>query len=170
MPSDPAVRLSELELDALWTIYEGHSLVIERPESDAHDPHAHAILSVAYEDGEAVAEVAEIPLDTAERLIDEGYLTLSEDGPVLDEHEWFDDELSSNVRAAEYILSEKGHSVIDATADGDLGEFGEDEDDDWDDDDEDEWDDEDDDDFDDFDDWDDDDEDDDLDDDDLGDL
>jgi len=137
MPSDPAENLTELELDALWTIYEGHSLVIEYPEREDEDPYAHAIMEVRFEDGEAVAEVAEIPLDTARMLIDEGFLVLSEDGPVLDENEWFDDELDSNVRAEEYVLSEKGQGAIDATADGEAGEFEDDEDDDWDDDDDD---------------------------------
>ena len=80
----------------------------------------------------AVAEVAEIPLDTARLLIGEGFLALSEDGPVLDENEWFDEELNTNVRAEEYVLSEKGQSVIDATADGDASELGDDGDDDWD--------------------------------------
>lgn len=139
MPSDPTENLTELELDALWTIYEGHSLVIEYPEREDEDPYAHAIMEVRFEDGEAVAEVAEIPLDTARLLIDEGFLTLSEDGPVLDETSWFDEELNTNVRAEEYVLSEKGQGVIDATADGDASDFededfdDEDDDDDWDD-------------------------------------
>lgn len=147
MPSDPTENLTELELDALWTIYEGHSLVIEYPEREDEDPYAHAIMEVRFEDGEAVAEVAEIPLDTARLLIDEGFLVASEDGPVLDENEWFDDELGANVRAEEYVLSEKGQGVIDATADGEAGDQ---DDDDWDDDeddeddDDDDWDDEDD--------------------------
>lgn len=133
MPTDPAQNLTELELDALWTIYEGHSLVIEYPEREDEDPYAHAIMEVRFEEGEAVAEVAEIPLDTARLLIGEGFLALSEDGPVLDENEWFDEELNTNVRAEEYVLSEKGQSVIDATADGDASELGDDEDDEWDD-------------------------------------
>ncbi len=158
MPSDPTENLTELELDALWTIYEGHSLVIEYPERDDEDPYAHAIMEVRFEEGEAVAEVAEIPLDTARLLIDEGYLVLSQDGPVLDETEWFDEELNTNVRAEEYVLSEKGQSAIDATADGEASEFDDqDDDDDWDDEDEDgeddwgddEWDDDEDDDWDD---------------------
>lgn|SRR5690606_34201538 len=158
MPSDPMENLTELELDALWTIYEGHSLIIEYPEREDEDPYAHAIMAVAYEDGEAVAEVAEIPLDTARLLIDQGFLVLSEEGPVLDENQWFDEELDSNVRAEEYVLSEKGHAVIDATADGDVGgeaigdddlddeddDDDEDDEDDWDDEDEDDWEDEDD--------------------------
>lgn len=121
MSSDLTENLTELELDALWTIYEGHSLIIEYPEREDEDPYAHAIMAVAYEEGEAVAEVAEIPLDTARLLIDEGFLVLSPDGPVLDETEWFDEELASNVRAEEYVLSEKGQGVIDATADGEVG-------------------------------------------------
>ncbi|MFA5550338.1 MAG: hypothetical protein WDA03_01860 [Trueperaceae bacterium] len=141
MPSDPTENLTELELDALWTIYEGHSLVIEYPEREDEDPYAHAIMEVRFEEGEAVAEVAEIPLDTARLLIDEGYLVLSEDGPVLDETEWFDEELDTNVRAEEFVLSEKGQSAIDATADGEAGELDDDFDDDDDSDDEDDWDD-----------------------------
>ena len=141
MPSDPTENLTELELDALWTIYEGHSLVIEYPEREDEDPYAHAIMEVRFEDGEAVAEVAEIPLDTARLLIDEGFLTLSEDGPVLDENSWFDEELNTNVRAEEYVLSEKGQGVIDATADGEVGDFDDDDLDDDDDDDDDDWDD-----------------------------
>ena len=144
MPSDPTENLTELELDALWTIYEGHSLVIEYPEREDEDPYAHAIMEVRFEEGEAVAEVAEIPLDTVRLLIDEGYLVLSEDGPVLDETEWFDEELGTNVRAEEFVLSEKGQSAIDATSDGEVGDLDDendsddDDDDDWDDD---EWDD-----------------------------
>src|SRR5690554_457444 len=137
MPSDPTQNLTELELDALWTIYEGHSLVIEYPEREDEDPYAHAIMEVRFEEGEAVAEVAEIPLDTARLLIGEGFLTLSEDGPVLDENQWFDEELNTNVRAEEYVLSEKGQGVIDATADGDATEVGDDQEDDWDDEDDD---------------------------------
>src|SRR5690554_1488945 len=147
MHSDPTENLTELELDALWTIYEGHSLVIEYPERVDEDPYAHAIMEVRFEEGEAVAEVAEIPLDTARLLIEEGFLSLSEDGPVLDEAEWFDEELNTNVRAEEYVLSEKGQAVIDATADGEAVEIGVEgdlDDDDWDDDDDmdDDWDDE----------------------------
>ena len=158
MPSDPTENLTELELDALWTIYEGHSLVIEYPEREDEDPYAHAIMEVRFEEGEAVAEVAEIPLDTARLLIDEGYLVLSQDGPVLDETEWFDEELNTNVRAEEYVLSEKGQSAIDATADSEASEFddktmtttgttktsqrGDWDDDEWDDDEDDDWDDE----------------------------
>lgn len=147
MPSDLIQNLTELELDALWTIYEGHSLVIEYPEREDEDPYAHAIMDISYDEGSAVAEVAEIPLDTVQLLIDQGFLVLSEDGPVLDENEWFDDELNTKIRAEEYVLSEKGQSVIEATADGDAGD-GMDEDDDWDDDDDEDdedWDDEDDD-------------------------
>lgn len=146
MPSDPNENLTELELDALWTIYEGHSLVIEYPEREDEDPYAHAIMDVRFDEGEAVAEVAEIPLDTARLLIDEGYIVLSDDGPVLDENEWFDEELNTNVRAEEYVLTEKGHGIINATADGEAGDFGDDDmdddpdDEDWDD--EDDWDDE----------------------------
>ncbi len=149
MPSDPTENLTELELDALWTIYEGHSLIIEYPEREDEDPYAHAIMAVAYEEGEAVAEVAEIPLDTARLLIDQGFLVLSEEGPVLDENQWFDEELDSNVRAEEYVLSEKGQGVIDSTADGEVGGGDDDDledgfDDDDDEDDDDDWDDEDD--------------------------
>lgn len=148
MHSDPTENLTELELDALWTIYEGHSLVIEYPEREDEDPYAHAIMEVRFEEGEAVAEVAEIPLDTARLLIEQGFLSLSDDGPVLDENEWFDEELNTNVRAEEYVLSEKGQGAIDATADGEAGEFEDDadfDDDDDDEDDDDDWDDEDDD-------------------------
>lgn len=120
MPSDPAMNLSELELDALWTIYEGHSLIVERPQRADVAPYANAIMAVAYEDDEAVAEVAEIPLETIESLIADGFLVLSGDGPVLDENAWFDDELDCEIRAEEYVLSAKGQQVIDATADGDL--------------------------------------------------
>lgn len=120
MPSDPAMNLTELELDALWTIYEGHSLIVERPQRADVAPYANAIMAVAYEDDEAVAEVAEIPLETVESLIADGFLVLSEDGPVLDENAWFDDELDCEVLAEEYVLSAKGQQVIDATADGDL--------------------------------------------------
>lgn len=120
MPSDPAMNLSELELDALWTVYEGHSLIIERPERTDEPPYANVIMAIAYEDDEAVAEVAEIPLDTAEALIAQGFLERSEDGPVLDENTWFDDELGCTVNAEEYVLSDKGQHAIDATADGDF--------------------------------------------------
>jgi len=120
MPSDPAMNLSELELDALWTIYEGHSLIVERPERTDKPPYANAIMAVAYEDDEAVAEVAEIPLETVEALVAQGFLERSEDGPVLDENSWFDDELGCTVHAEEYVLSRKGQQAIDATADGDL--------------------------------------------------
>lgn len=129
MSSHAAEQLSELELDALWTIYEGHSLIIEYPEGAGKEPYSHAIMAVAYEDGEAVAEVAEIPLETSRALVERGFLQLSEDGPVLDENSWFDEELECNVRAEEYVLSEQGNGVIEATADED-----EDEDDDYDDD------------------------------------
>lgn len=140
MPSDPTENLTELELDSLWTIYEGYSLVIERPVGGSIDPYAHAVMAVSYDDGEAVADVAEIPLDAAENLIAQGYLVLSEDGPVLDENEWFDEELDTQIEATEYVLSEKGEAVINATADGDVGlsalssDDDDDLDDDWDDD------------------------------------
>lgn len=151
MPSTPqAERLSELELDALWTIYEGHSLVIEFPQQAGTDPYANAIMNVAFEGEEAVAEVAEIPLDVAQSLIAAGLLVRSDDGPVLDEASWYDDELGCTVKAEEYVLSDDGSAVIEATADGptpgsggdwDEDEDGDDADDDWDeDDDEDEWD------------------------------
>lgn len=158
MPSNQAERLSELELDALWTIYEGHSLVIEYPQQSDSDPYAHAIMAVAFEDEEAVAEVSEIPLDVAQSLIDAGLLVRSEDGPVLDESSWFDEELGYDIKAEEYILSDAGNAVIEATAEGPAatasgaGEWddeddddGEDEEDDLDgedDEDEDDWDDE----------------------------
>lgn len=117
MSTDHAGSLSELELDALWTVYEGHSLVIERPDGGAQDARAHVILSVAYDEAdEAVAEVAEIPLDTVEELIDRGFLARSEDGPVLDAHSWFDEELGLEVSAEEYLLSELGQRIIDDTA------------------------------------------------------
>ncbi len=132
MPSHAAEQLSELELDALWTIYEGHSLIIEYPEGAGKEPYSHAIMAVAYEDGEAVAEVAEIPLETAQALVERGFLQLSEDGPVLDENTWFDEELNCDVRAEEYVLSEQGNGVIEATADEDE-EFDDDENDDDDD-------------------------------------
>lgn len=137
MAKDVAAELSELELDALWTIYEGHSLVIERPQREDIDPSAHAILSVAYdEDDEAVAEAAEIPLDTVARLIELDMLERSEDGPVLDAASWFDDDLGCEVLAEEYVLSRLGQQAIDATADGSLEvqDFDdEDDDEDWDD-------------------------------------
>lgn len=120
MPSDPAMNLSELELDALWTVYEGHSLIIERPERSDTPAYANVIMAVAYEDDEAVAEVAEIPLETAEALLAQGFLERSEDGPVLDENSWFDEELGCTVNAEEYVLSDKGQQAIDATADGDF--------------------------------------------------
>lgn len=158
MPSTPrADSLSELELDALWTIYEGHSLVIEFPQQAGTDPYANAIMNVAFEGEEAVAEVAEIPLDVAQSLIAAGLLARSDDGPVLDEASWYDDELGCTVKAEEYILSDEGTAVIEATADGPAPGSGgawdgegddeddEDEDDEWDDDeddDDDEWDDE----------------------------
>lgn len=113
-----AERLSELELDALWTIYEGHSLVIEFPQQAGTDPYANAIMNVAFEGEEAVAEVAEIPLDVAQSLIAAGLLVRSDDGPVLDEASWYDDELGCTVKAEEYVLSDDGSAVIEATADG----------------------------------------------------
>lgn len=149
MPSTPqAERLSELELDALWTIYEGYSLVIEYPQQAGTDPYANAIMNVAFEGEEAVAEVAEIPLDVAQSLIAAGLLARSDDGPVLDEASWYDDELGCTVKAEEYVLSEDGTAVIEATADGPAPSAGgdwddnDDEDDDWDDDEDDEDDDE----------------------------
>lgn len=147
MAKDIASELNELELDALWTIYEGHSLVIERPQREDIDPSANAILSVAFdEEDEAVAEAAEIPLDTVMRLIDLGLLERSADGPVLDASSWFDDELGCEVLAEEYVISRSGQQAIDATADGSADSpnyFDEDEDDDDDDDDDSDWDDED---------------------------
>ena len=110
--------LSELEIDALWTVYEGHSLVIERPLDERQKVSAHVILSVAYDDAdEAIAEVTDIPVATAEALIERGYLESSEDGPVLDEHSWYDDELATYIEATEYLLSEVGQRVIDDTSD-----------------------------------------------------
>ena len=160
MPSNQAERLSEVELDALWTIYEGHSLVIEYPQQAGSDPYAHAIMAVAFEDEEAVAEVAEIALDVAQSLIAAGLLERSEDGPVLDEPSWFDAELGFTINAEEYVLSEAGNQVIEATADGPSAAASDEDEDDWDDEDEDDDDDDDDDEDDDWDDEDDEDEDD----------
>lgn len=160
MPSNQAERLSEVELDALWTIYEGHSLVIEYPQQAGSDPYAHAIMAVAFEDEEAVAEVAEIALDVAQGLIAAGLLERSEDGPVLDEPSWFDAELGFTINAEEYVLSEAGNQVIEATADGPSAAASDEDEDDWDDEDEDDDDDDDDDEDDDWDDEDDEDEDD----------
>ena len=150
MPTDPANSLTEIELDALWTVYEGHSLVIERPVGDDIDDYAHAVMSIAYdEENEALAEVAELPLDTVESLIERGFFERSPDGPVLDASSWFDEELDRQVEAEEYVLSELGQSAIDSTAEPlgttsrseDDDPFGDDDDDDeedlWDDDDED---------------------------------
>lgn len=120
MSSDPKGTLSELELDVIWTVYEGHSLVIERPLGDQPEIRAHVILSVAFDEAdEAVAEVADIPLETATALIERGYLERSFDGPVLDEHRWFDDDLGVEVEAEEYLLSELAHGVIDNTSEPD---------------------------------------------------
>src|SRR5690606_9202603 len=81
------------------------------------DDYAHAVMSIAYdEDNEALAEVAELPLDTVESLIERGYLERSPDGPVLDASSWFDEELERQVEAEEYVLSELGQSAIDTTA------------------------------------------------------
>src|SRR5690606_704182 len=91
MPTDPARSLTEIELDALWTVYEGHSLVIERPAGDDMDDYAHAVMAISYDaENEALAEVAELPLDIIESLIERGYLERSQDGPVLDADSWFD--------------------------------------------------------------------------------
>ncbi len=148
MARDLAAELNELELDALWTIYEGHSLVIERPQREDIDPSANAILSVAFdEEDEAVAEAAEIPLDTVVRLIELGLIERSEDGPVLDASSWFDEELGCEVLAEEYVISRSGQLAIDATADGSadsVGYYDEDDDDDEEDDDDLDWDDDDD--------------------------
>lgn len=117
MSTDPATSLTEVELDALWTVYEGHSLVIERPAGDEIDDYAHAVMSISYDAGnEALAEVAELPLDIVESLIERGYFERSLDGPVLDASSWFDEEIGQQVEAEEYVLSELGHSVIDSTA------------------------------------------------------
>lgn len=148
MPTDPVSSLTEIELDALWTVYEGHSLIIERPVGDDIDDYAHAVMSIAYdEDNEALAEVADLPLDTVESLIARGYLERSLDGPVLDANAWFDEELDRQVEAEEYVLSELGQSAIDSTAEPagsslDRDPFDDDDDDDddddlWDDDDDD---------------------------------
>lgn len=143
MARDVAAELNELELDALWTIYEGHSLVIERPQREDIDPSANAILSVAFdEEDEAVAEAAEIPLDTVIRLIDLGLIERSEDGPVLDASSWFDEELGCEVLAEEYVISRSGQQAIDATADGsaDSASYFDEDDEDEDDDDDFDWD------------------------------
>lgn len=151
MPTDPVSSLTEIELDALWTVYEGHSLIIERPVGDDIDDYAHAVMSIAYdEDNAALAEVADLPLDTVESLIARGYLERSLDGPVLDANAWFDEELDRQVEAEEYVLSELGQSAIDSTAEPagsslDRDTF-DDDDNDGDDDDDDLWDDDDDDD------------------------
>src|SRR5690606_15478674 len=93
-PSDPVASLSELEVDALWRLYEGHSLVVERPGGKGSDASAHVVMSVAYDEaGEAVAEVVEVELSTFAALLERGYLERSDDGPVLDAHRWFDDHL-----------------------------------------------------------------------------
>lgn len=149
MPTDPTSSLTEIELDALWTVYEGHSLVIERPLGDDIDDYAHAVMSIAYdEDNEALAEVAELPLDTVESLIERGFFERSTDGPVLDASSWFDEELDRQVEAEEYVLSELGQNAIDSTAeplgaaaasseDEAFGDGDDDDDDMWDDDDDD---------------------------------
>lgn len=117
MSTDPLTSLTEIELDALWTVYEGHSLVIERPVGDDIDDYAHAVMSISYDDdNEALAEVAELPLDTIESLIERGFFDRSPDGPVLDASSWFDDELDRQVEAEEYVLSDLGKSAIDSTA------------------------------------------------------
>ncbi len=122
MQQDPADRLSESELDALWTIYEGYSLLIERPDRAGTEPSVHAVLSVAYDGDEAVAEVAEVDLDAAQALIEKGFLDPSADGPVLSEDSWYDEELGCEVYAEEYVLSELGEEAVRATADEDDGE------------------------------------------------
>lgn len=122
MPSDPVASLSELELDALWTLYEGHSLVVERPGGTGSDASAHVVMSVAYDEaGEAVAEVVEVELSTFAALLERGHLERSDDGPVLDAHRWFDDHLGVEVVAEEYLLSELGKGVIDVTSDESAG-------------------------------------------------
>lgn len=118
MPGDPVSTLNDVELDALWTVYEGHSLVIERPVGDDIDDYAHAVMSVAYdEEDEALAEVAELPLDTVESLIERGFFERSMDGPILDASSWFDEELERQVEAEEYVLSELGQRAVESTAD-----------------------------------------------------
>lgn len=116
MTTDPTAALTELELDALWTVYEGHSLLIERPQKEGAEPAVHAILSVEYDEESAVAEVAEIPLEAASALIEKGYLEASIDGPVLSEDSWYDEEQGCEILAEEYVLSELGELAIDATA------------------------------------------------------
>lgn len=122
MNTGPADRLLDAELDALWTIYEGYSLLIERPAKNGLEPSVHAVMSVAYDGDEAVAEVAEIDMEAAQALIEKGYLDPSEDGPVLSEDTWFDEELGCEVYAEEYVLSELGEAAIRDTADPDAEE------------------------------------------------
>src|SRR5690606_38531977 len=106
-----------------------------RPAGDDMDDYAHAVMAISYDaENEALAEVAELPLDIIESLIERGYLERSQDGPVLDADSWFDDELGRQVDAEEYVLSDLGHSVIDATAEPQgIGFSGDDESDDADD-------------------------------------
>lgn len=119
-PQDPTAAgsadLTEDELDALWSVYEGHSLLIERPQKEGAAPNVNVILSVEYEDDAALAEVEELEEDLVDALIAKGYLERSLDGPVLDEDSWFDDELDCEVRAEEYVLSQRGSEAIDSTS------------------------------------------------------
>lgn len=119
-PDDPtsadSLDLTEAELDALWSVYEGHSLLIERPQKEGAAPNINVILSVEYEDDAALAEVEEMEQELVDALIAKGYLERSLDGPVLDEDSWFDDELGCEVQAEEYILSQRGTQAIDSTS------------------------------------------------------
>ncbi len=120
MPDDPTEKLTEnlteAEIDVLWSVYEGHSLLIERPQKADAVPNVNVILSVEYEDDAALAEVEEIEEEVALALIEKGYLEQSLDGPVLDEDSWFDEELDCEILAEEYILSDLGTAAIDATS------------------------------------------------------
>ena len=119
MSTDPVKPLTETELDSLWTVYEGHSLVIERPAGDDIDDYAHVVMSISYDaDEQVLAEVVELPLATVISLVERGYLERSTDGPVLDANSWFDDELERQVDAEEYVLSDAGLSAIEAAGGG----------------------------------------------------
>lgn len=115
MAPNEDTELSATELDVLQTVDEGHSLVIERTVDQSSESVAHVIMSVAYdEDDNALAEVVVVPLDLAEQLIERGFLNRSEDGPVLDEHSWYDEELGAEVVAEEFLLSETGDRAVAA--------------------------------------------------------
>lgn len=126
VPSDRGsaadLDLSEEELDALWSVYEGHSVLIERPQKEGAELNVNVILSVEYEDDTAVAEVEEIDERLVASLLDKGYLERSIDGPVLDEDSWFDEELDCEVHAEEYVLTERGSEAIDATSEDGFAE------------------------------------------------